>query len=385
MAPAGPSAVVAVSRRRWIWAAGSMAVAAALVSVGIEWRSKRPAPASEGRLSDGNRASANREANAYYEKSLLFGGAGTNDVPQARRMIEQALALDPKFAAARVEYAFFHAVMILAGESSDPNLLYKAEEEVRRALQDDPGCGRAHSVLAMVYLLQGRKELMPGEIDKALKANPDDVTAHSWLLFYHHINGDYAPAIQVAKQTITRWPLYWPAHLNLGELLREQGDIAGAIREQERVLEQVPHNLGALAFLAHASMDSGDLPKARQTLARPAGEARDYGLRGHWALLLALEGKKTEAIREMDAEVQAWLGVSFLGPSLAAEFYAVVGETDKALEWLDRAVRMGDDREDWLRRDPLLARIRNQPRFQQMLASVAYRRKQRPAAGPQGR
>ena len=382
VAVSGAVPVVAGSRRRWLWAAASVVVMAALVWVGVQqWRKPRAAPAIGPRLSDGNRPSTSREANEYYEKSLLFGGAGTSDAPQARRMIEQALALDPKFAAARAEHAFFHVLLILVGQSNDPNLLYKAEEEVRRALQDDPGCGRAHSVLALVYLLQGRKELIPGEIDKALKANPDDVTAHSWLLLYHHMNGDYAQAIQVAKQSITRWPLYWPAHLNLGELLRQQGDIAGAIREQERVLEQVPYNVGALMFLAHAHMDSGDLLKARQTLTRPAGEARDYGLQGHWALLLALEGKKTEAIRKMDAEVQAWLGVSFLGPSLAAQFYAVMGDTAKALEWLDRAVRMGDDREDWLRRDPHLAKIRDHPRFQQMLASVAYRRKQRLPAG----
>jgi hypothetical protein len=82
-------------------------------------------------------------------------------------------------------------------------------------------------------------------------------------------------------------------------------------------------------------------------------------------------------MREMDSEVQAWLGVTFLGPSLAAEFYAVMGDTGKALEWLDRAVRLGDDREEWFRRDPLLASIRDHPRFQQMLASLAYRRKQR--------
>jgi hypothetical protein len=43
---------------------------------------------------------------------------------------------------------------------------------------------------------------------------------------------------------------------------------------------------------------------------------------------------------------------------------------------------MGDDREGWFRRDPLLANIRDHPRFQQMLDSVAYRRKQRsPEAG----
>ena len=49
-------------------------------------------------------------------------------------------------------------------------------------------------------------------------------------------------------------------------------------------------------------------------------------------------------------------------------------------EWLDRAGRIGDDREAWLRRDSLLANLRDQPRFQQILASMAYRRGQRPAA-----
>jgi hypothetical protein len=63
-------------------------------------------------------------------------------------------------------------------------------------------------------------------------------------------------------------------------------------------------------------------------------------------------------------------------PLRAAEFYAVIGDSAKALEWLDRAVDMGDDREDWLRRDPHLASLRNHPRFEQMLASIAYRRSQ---------
>ena len=174
--------------------------------------------------------------------------------------------------------------------------------------------------------------------------------------------------------------------MTLGELLREQGDAVGAIREQERILEQDPQSRVALGFLARAYMDSGDLPKARQALERVRSKDRqNYMLRQQWALLLALEGKRSEAFREMDSEVQAYAGTQYLGPLQAAEFYAVMGETVKALEWLDRAVRMGDDREDWLRWDPLLASIRDHPRFQQMLASVAYRRKQRPPVGSNSR
>ena len=378
-ATAAPSGACAPPARhptvRRIWLLGAVAVI--LLALGgfalQHWRLT-----TERRLSDGNRPSTNDEANAYYERSLLFGGGAQADPQQMRRMLERALAFDPKFAAARAEYAFSNVAMIFEGTSNDPSLLYKAEQEIRQALQDDPGCGRAHSVLAVIYLLQGRKELLPGEVDKALNANPDDVTAHGWLLLYHFFNGDQAKALQLAKQMITRWPLFWPARLNLGELLREQGDTAGAIREHASALEQDPQNVQLLSPLASAYIDSGDLSKARQVLERARTEHRQsYLVRQNWALLFALEGKRGEALREMDGQVQAYAAAQIYGPLRAAEFYAVMGDADKAVEWLDRAVRMGDDREDWLRRDPLLASIRQHPRFQQILASVAYRRQQR--------
>ncbi len=386
-AVSSPVPVVRVSRRRWLWVAGAVTVAAALAWVGIQRRGTPPAPASGQRLSDGNRPSTNPEANEYYERALLSAGNGArHDPPQVRRMLERALELDPQFAAARAQHAFTQALQVLQGDSNDPGLLYKAEAESRQALQDDPDSGLAHSVLAGTYFLQGRAELSRGEADKAIKANPNDPAAAQWVPLYHRLNGDYAQAIEEEKRVIARWPLFWPARVALAELLREQGDTAGAIREQERILEQDAQSRVALMFLARTYMDSGDLPKARQALERVRSEERqNYMLRLQWALLLALEGKRSEAFREMDSEVQAYAGAQVWVPLMAAEFYAVMGDTAKALEWLDRAVRMGDDREDWLRRDPHLASIRDEPRFQQMLASVAYRRQQRSPAGSNSR
>ena len=78
----------------------------------------------------------------------------------------------------------------------------------------------------------------------------------------------------------------------------------------------------------------------------------------------------------MDAGLQAYAAMQIFGPSSAADFYAVMGDADRALEWLERAVRMGDYREEYLRRNPLLTSLRAHPRFQQILDSVAYRRRQ---------
>ena len=382
---AGPAGAAAPARsRRSLRAVVSLGIVALTLAAAAMWfRIDRFANSRWGttaRLSDGNRPSRNPEANAYYERALIFGGAGTSNPEQAQQMNERALALDPKFAAARAEYAFFLVARILNGHSNDASLLYKAESEVRQALRDDPRCGRAHAVLGLIYLLQGRKELVTGELDQALKENPDDPTAHGWLLNYHRVNGDYARAREEVDWLRRRWPTFWPAYLNLGELLRERGDTAGAIREQERVLEQDSHNVGALAALARAYIDSADLQKARRTLDRARTEDRqNYALRQQRALLLALEGKKSEAAQEMDAGLQTYAGMQIFGPASAADFHAVMGDEGKALEWLDRAVRTGDDREEYLRRNPLLTNLRMHPRFQQILDAVAYRRQQRAA------
>ena len=129
--------------------------------------------------------------------------------------------------------------------------------------------------------------------------------------------------------------------------------------------------------LKNAHTNKGDVAKARQALERGrAREPRNYGLRISWALQLALEGKRDEALGEMDAEVLKY-GEFVYYTSVVAEFYAVLGDKSKALDWLEKAVRVGDERADWFQRDPLLANVRDEPRFQQILESIRYRRQQR--------
>ena len=53
------------------------------------------------------------------------------------------------------------------------------------------------------------------------------------------------------------------------------------------------------------------------------------------------------------------------------------GQLDDAIEWLERAVRNGDERPNWFRKDPRLASIRQDPRFQVIINSIDARRKQR--------
>jgi serine/threonine protein kinase/Flp pilus assembly protein TadD len=372
-----PSLVRRIHPLVWISATFLLVV----VLAGIALKRGAPGPQlpadSRPRLKNGGLASKIPEANEYLERSQLIAMSRL-DVPEVQKMLEHALELDPHFAEARADYGFMFAVMVLTGASNDTSLFYKAEEEIRKALKDEPDCGRAHSALATIYLYTGRKELAPGGVAQALKANPNDVTAVAALSMYHMVNGDYAEAEDAYQKAMAINPLFFPVRVVHAEALQNIGDTAGAIAENLKILEQAPTNMVAVRAVAKAYLIAGELPRARQALehALPASR-KNYFSRASWALLLALEGKRAEALREMDAEVQKFTAVTTRAALDAVEFHAVLGETDKALEALDRAVRLGDERVEWFQRDPLLKNVREHPRFKQIVESIAYRREQR--------
>jgi predicted Zn-dependent protease len=124
-------------------------------------------------------------------------------------------------------------------------------------------------------------------------------------------------------------------------------------------------------------MTQGNLAKAREVLTTARSlQPENYLGRVLWALLLAVEGRRADALQAMDAEVLKY-GELNIATSLVAEFYAVLGDRAKALEWLDRAVRAGDERAEWFERDPLLVNIRQEPRFRQIVDGIRIRQEQR--------
>jgi Flp pilus assembly protein TadD len=155
------------------------------------------------------------------------------------------------------------------------------------------------------------------------------------------------------------------------------GDAAGSIREQQKIIDQDPKSWYALTAMAMACMTQGNVAKAREMLTKARTlEPENYQGRVLWALQLAIEGRRAEALEAMNAEVLKY-GELISVASNVAEFYAVLGDLAKALDWLDRAVRAGDERAEWFERNPLLASIRTDTRFRQIVDGIRSRREQR--------
>ena len=74
---------------------------------------------------------------------------------QAQELFQRAVALDSHFAAAHQFLGISYDIQILSGESNDASLFYRADEELRRALREDPSLRDVHSELAGVAFMQG--------------------------------------------------------------------------------------------------------------------------------------------------------------------------------------------------------------------------------------
>jgi hypothetical protein len=77
----------------------------------------------------------------------------------------------------------------------------------------------------------------------------------------------------------------------------------------------------------------------------------------------------------MDQETLQFARVAYPVTAQTADFYAALDDPSKAVDWIRQAVRNGDERTDWFRKDPRLARIQKDERFLRIIESIEARRK----------
>jgi hypothetical protein len=362
----GDSTQTGTSRRTWLWATCGASV---LVAGGVFWW-RRP------QARHGHRLSSNREANELFALGVNFVRV-QNDLEKAQDCFARARALDPHFSEALRYHALSYVIRTVNGYTNDAGLLFTAEGELRQVAREAPDLESLPSAQAGLYVLMGRKELVPYErLERVTHQNPTFNDNCVWRIVLYTLAEENEPAKTMARDVLTREPLFMAPRVFLGEILRTEGDVAGAVRELQMILEQRRGSALAVRALALALMDSGELGKSRILLEemRPMF-VTNYIWRHTWALLLALEDKRGEALQAMDADVLKFAAAVVIVTSQTADFYAVLGDTDKALDWLGQAVNKGDHRSAYFKRNPRFATLRHDSRFQRIIDSVEAQRK----------
>ncbi len=283
---------------------------------------------------------ANAHAYELYLRGLqLFHQFRRKNFERAREMFAQALELDPQFAAAHAGFANCCSYLYLYWKPTRENLA-AADSASRKAVGLAPKLAEAHASRGV---------------------------ALSTLQNYPQAEKEFRAAIRLD-------PHLYEAHYFCGRACLAQGKYKEAIEPFKSAAGVRPDDYQALGFLGSAYAGLGHKFKATAAYTRATQVARQHlsinpgDLRSLYlgAVYCARIGRGKQALAwatkalALDSQDSAVL-------YNVACLYALLHRTEDALNCLRKVVRSGW-RKEWIRNDPDLNSLRNNPEFQRLLS-----------------
>ena len=318
-------------------------------------------------ITGGNAAAAQNVSpeahNLYLQARFRMQLDNPADLDAAVDLYERAVAIAPQYAVAWAWLGFCQTRRIANGETSEATYR-SATESAQRAVQLDP-------------------DLADGYVSGAIAA------------LQHSL--DWPTSRRLLDQALAKDPNNAMAYQFRGHLTQAIGSIVDAERYMRRAVELDPLNALPRRYLARIVLNAGRPAESAAILRQAIDENRTFpALHFELARALLASGKPAEAAAAYEAEpLETWrrLGLpvgyhvthrdALAQAALAdlirnsagnefqvAEAYAVFGQSDRAFEWLEHARERHDAGLMYIRRDPLLVSLVNDPRYRQLLARL---------------
>ena len=141
-------------------------------------------------------------------------------------------------------------------------------ERCEKAAQERPDSAAAQFNLGLAYMQKGRIERAEKAYRKALELNPDLVEAWVNLGGVLLLRWDFQGCLEANQEALKRQADLLLAHYHSGQAHLYLGDGEGLVRCSRRVLELDPAHAAGHYFLAVGLLATGQVPEARQALAR---------------------------------------------------------------------------------------------------------------------
>jgi TolB-like protein/DNA-binding winged helix-turn-helix (wHTH) protein/Tfp pilus assembly protein PilF len=211
-----------------------------------------------------------------------------------------------------------------------------ADTEFKRAIEIDPDFAGARELYSYSLIAQRRYEESLAEIKKASELEPTSLIIQSDLASVYRYMGQFDEALKIDRRTVEMDPNYAQSRFGTAHALSRLGDHDGAVREISKGIEL-----------------SGGSTRMKSVL----------------GIVQARAGNKEEAQKIIDGLV-ANSAKEHVTPEDIAMIYSVMGEKDRAFEWLERAYA---ERSCWLYElnvDPDWEPIRDDPRFHDLVKRI---------------
>jgi TolB-like protein len=353
----------------------------------------------------------NADAYALYLESQQMQATDRAQNVAAQEMLRRALVMDPDFALARARLAYR---LIFMGYYDSLSYVDRGMAEAQQAARTDPGLPSVHFALATGYTLKGMDAEARQAFLRALELDPNSTFAMNNFSVHDAQFGRAEEALYWARRGFAlsgkQGNDYW--HLGLPLLYLEADDElralllhgerrfpeearvqfllsvldalhgrredalarAAAVSERLSTNTEVKLHHADIAFLT----DAPDLEARLEPLMLQSAENAyvvPESMRMRYAYALGKRGDVRAAGLAAQAEriALAKIDAGNQAPGLRVELAAAAvlrKDADEALTWVERAFDAGFLRYALLERDPILAPLREDPRFTDLLSRM---------------
>jgi tetratricopeptide (TPR) repeat protein len=271
-----------------------------------------------------------------------------------------AIALDPSYALAFANRSLaFSAYATVASGAAIRESFEKSHEDAVQSLALVPDLSEGHFALA-VYFAEGMLDFSRAkdEFELALSLAPGNARILRLYGLFVVQMGSTEAGIAALRHAVTLDPLNRSSYRDLGLALHDarRYDEANVAFQNALTLDPDDQEIQYFRGLSYYAL--GDSQSARVSCER----MRDDNYLKQVCLAMTYDklGRRADA-EAMLAKVKASAGDD--AAYQYAEIYAQWGDTSKALEWLEKALRLKDSGLTELKVDPFLDPLRNESRF----------------------
>jgi len=309
--------------------------------------------------------------NLYLKGRFFYNKRTVEDSKRSIKCFEMALEKDPGMAIAYAGLADTYATFGFYHWMPFQEARKKTKKYTIKGLALDDSIGETHTAYAN-YLcwFVHRWDQAEQEYKKAIQLSPSDVEAHHMYAHVMELTGRYDAAIEEMKKAMELEPLTPILNSCLGNVLFFAGLYEKAIEQFQKSIELDPKFPLHYFWLGRAYLQTREFQKAinifEKGLDFPTINANVLGGLG---LAYCMVDRQKEALKVLD-QLTKLSEKQTIDATPFAYIYIGLNDKDKAFEYLEKSLEIGDLFFLYLPIDPLFKPLHGDPRFNQLLKKL---------------
>jgi serine/threonine protein kinase/Flp pilus assembly protein TadD len=309
----------------------------------------------------------------YLIGQYEFSRRSSEAMKKGRDAFEQAIKLDPNYAAAWVGVANCWTVMGQIDDAHQSDAITHAKAAITGALELDDSLVEAHAALALIKTNhEWDWEGAEREYRRALALDANYAPGWHWYAMHLSLMGRYEEAISAIHRAEELDPVSLVINCNHGWILWCARRNDEAIAQLRKTIDLDPYFANAHDKLANVYETTGQYAEAVEQRALDSDLSGDKPEVGADMRAAYRRGGWLEFARHEVGRLQRESQTHYHNPKYLALAWARLGDKDRALEWLKRGYAERSEAMIYLKVDPRYDSLRDDPRFVDLLRRMRF-------------